>query len=40
MTTRMRAIVLDEPGPVTNLHLRTLPIPEPRPGWVRIRVMG
>lgn len=38
MTTRMRAIVLDEPGPVTNLHLRTLPIPEPRPGWVRIRV--
>ncbi|NNG21112.1 zinc-binding dehydrogenase [Naumannella sp. ID2617S] len=38
MTDTMRAIVLDEPGPVTNLHLRHLPIPEPRPGWVRIKV--
>lgn len=34
----MRAVVLDEPGPVTNLHLRDLPIPEPEPGWVRIKV--
>lgn len=34
----MRAVVLTEPGPVENLHLRDLPIPEPRPGWVRIAV--
>lgn len=32
----MRAAVLDQPGPVGNLHLRELPVPEP--GWVRIRV--
>lgn len=36
----MRAVVLDEPGPPSNLHLRDLPIPEPRPGWVRIKVMA
>jgi NADPH:quinone reductase-like Zn-dependent oxidoreductase len=34
----MRAVVLDTPGPVENLHLREFPIPEPAPGWVRIRV--
>jgi NADPH:quinone reductase-like Zn-dependent oxidoreductase len=34
----MRAVVLDEPGPVDNLHLRDLPIPQLRPGWVRIAV--
>ncbi|MBD0741299.1 zinc-binding alcohol dehydrogenase family protein [Streptomyces sp. CBMA152] len=34
----MNAVVLDAPGPVTNLHIRRLPIPEPRPGWVRIKV--
>jgi NADPH:quinone reductase-like Zn-dependent oxidoreductase len=34
----MRAVVLSEPGPVGNLHLRDLPVPEPRPGWVRIAV--
>lgn len=34
----MRAVVLSEPGPVENLELRDLPIPEPRPGEVRIRV--
>lgn len=38
MTETMRAVVLDEPGPVTNLHIRELPIPNPGPGWVRIRV--
>ncbi|MCI1788033.1 MAG: zinc-binding alcohol dehydrogenase family protein [Actinomyces sp.] len=38
MTPTMRAAVLDAPGPVTNFHIRSLPIPEPRPGWVRIRV--
>ncbi|WP_232323756.1 alcohol dehydrogenase catalytic domain-containing protein [Catenuloplanes japonicus] len=34
----MRAIVLTGPGPVENLELQDLPIPEPEPGWVRIRV--
>ena len=34
----MRAVVLVEPGPVSKLELRDVPIPEPRPGWVRIRV--
>jgi NADPH2:quinone reductase len=37
-SSTMRAVVLDEPGPVTNLHLRDLPIPDPEPGWVRIKV--
>ncbi|MDD9205870.1 alcohol dehydrogenase catalytic domain-containing protein, partial [Georgenia sp. 10Sc9-8] len=34
----MRAAVLEQPGPVTNLHLRELPLPAPAEGWVRIRV--
>jgi NADPH2:quinone reductase len=34
----MRAIVLDGPGPATALTIRELPVPEPRPGWVLIRV--
>jgi NADPH:quinone reductase-like Zn-dependent oxidoreductase len=34
----MRAVVLVAPGPVTNLELRDVAIPEPEPGWVRIRV--
>lgn len=38
MPPTMRAVVLDGPGPVTNLHVRELPIPEPADGWVRIRV--
>lgn len=38
MTTTMRAVVLSEPGPVQNLQIRDLPIPEPRAGWVRIAV--
>ncbi|WP_255421952.1 zinc-binding alcohol dehydrogenase family protein [Tessaracoccus sp. MC1627] len=36
--TTMRAVVLEAPGPVSNLLVRELPIPEPRPGWVRIRI--
>lgn len=36
--TTMRAVVLTQPGPVDNLHLRDLPLPEPGPGWVRIAV--
>lgn len=38
MTPTMRAVVLDGPGPPEALQLRTLPIPECPPGWVRIRV--
>ena len=38
MTTTMRAAVLDAPGPPEALTLRNLPLPEPGPGWVRIRV--
>jgi NADPH2:quinone reductase len=38
MTAMMRAVVLDAPGPPEALQLRELPIPEPRPGWVLIRV--
>ncbi|MDA1359010.1 zinc-binding alcohol dehydrogenase family protein [Glycomyces luteolus] len=34
----MRAVVLDAPGPVTDLHIRELPVPEPAEGWVRIKV--
>ncbi len=34
----MRAVVLEAPGPVENLQIRELPVPEPQPGWVRIRV--
>src|SRR3954449_1853046 len=36
--TTMRAVVLDQPGPVANLVIRELPIPEVAPAWVRIRV--
>lgn len=38
MTTTMRAVVLEAPGPPRALQLRELPIPAPRPGWVLIRV--
>jgi hypothetical protein len=38
MTATMKAVVLDEPGPVTNLHLRYLPVLEPARGWLRIKV--
>lgn len=34
----MRAVVLREPGPVENLEIQELPLPEPKPGWVRIAV--
>ncbi|MGW4528133.1 zinc-binding alcohol dehydrogenase family protein [Amycolatopsis sp. NPDC004378] len=34
----MRAVVLREPGPVENLELAELPLPEVKPGWVRIAV--
>src|SRR4051812_30221589 len=38
MTASMRAVVLDAPGPPEALRIRELPVPEPRPGWVLIRV--
>lgn len=38
MTSTMRAVVLEAPGPPEALQLRELPIPEPQPGWVLIRV--
>jgi NADPH:quinone reductase len=34
----MRALVLDRPGPCDTLRLADLPVPEPGPGQVRIRV--
>jgi len=36
--TTMRAIVLDAPGPAEALTMREVPRPEPRPGWVLLRV--
>ena len=36
----MRAVVLATPGPVDNLTIQDVPIPEPPPGWVRIKVMA
>jgi NADPH:quinone reductase-like Zn-dependent oxidoreductase len=38
MAATMKAVVLSAPGPVENLEIRDLPIPEPDAGWVRIRV--
>jgi NADPH:quinone reductase len=38
MTDTMRAVVLDGPGPPEALRIRDLPIPDPRPGWVLVRV--
>src|SRR5229473_6789372 len=38
MASSMRAVVLSAPGPVENLQIRHLPLPEPKPGWVRIKV--
>lgn len=38
MTETMRAVALDAPGPADALRVRTLPIPEPRPGWILIEV--
>src|SRR6266480_4609985 len=34
----MRAIVLEHAGPPEVLEIRTVPHPEPRPGWVLIQV--
>ncbi|MDH4043414.1 MAG: zinc-binding alcohol dehydrogenase family protein [Gemmatimonadota bacterium] len=34
----MRAVVLDAPGPPAALRIEQRPVPQPRPGWVLIRV--
>ena len=34
----MRAIVLDEPGEPEDMRVRRVAVPEPGPGWVRIKV--
>jgi NADPH:quinone reductase-like Zn-dependent oxidoreductase len=33
-----RAVVLSGPGPVENLQVVERPVPEPPPGWVRVKV--
>jgi NADPH:quinone reductase len=38
IVSTMRAVVLDAPGPPAALRIRELPVPQPRPGWVLIRV--
>jgi NADPH:quinone reductase-like Zn-dependent oxidoreductase len=38
MSATMRAVVLDAPGPPEALRVREVPLPEPRAGWVLIRV--
>jgi NADPH:quinone reductase len=38
MAETMRAVVLDGPGPPEALVIREIPVPEPPPGWVLIRV--
>ena len=38
MTKSMRAVVLSESGGIDKLVIQDVPVPQPRPGWVRIRV--
>ncbi len=38
MTNTMQAVVLREPGPVENLEIKLLQIPQAQAGWVRIAV--
>lgn len=38
MTNSMRAAVLNAPGPPSSLRVVEVPVPQPRPGWVRIKV--
>jgi NADPH:quinone reductase len=40
MGATMRAVVLDGPGPPEALAIREIPVPEPRPGWVLIKVQA
>ena len=34
----MRAVVLDGPGEPEDMRVRRVPVPEPPPGWVRVKV--
>lgn len=34
----MRAVIVTQPGGLDALQVTTVPMPEPQPGWVRIRV--
>src|SRR6187402_2766544 len=36
----MRAVVVDRPGPPEVLQVQDLPVPQPEPGWVLIRVQA
>jgi NADPH2:quinone reductase len=38
VTKAMRAVVLSESGGFDKLVIKDVPVPQPRPGWVRIRV--
>lgn len=38
MAGTMRAVVLEAPGPPSALTIKDVPIPQPEPGWVLIRV--
>jgi NADPH2:quinone reductase len=38
MSSTMRAVVLDAPGPPEALQIREVPMPVPAPGWVLIEV--
>jgi NADPH2:quinone reductase len=38
VTKAMRAVVLSESGGLDKLVIKEVPLPEPQPGWVRIRV--
>ena len=38
MNPRMRAVVIEQPGPPEVLRLQDRPVPKPKTGWVLIRV--
>ncbi len=38
MRTSMKAVVLQRPGPPEVLTLQERPVPQPKPGWVLVRV--
>lgn len=40
MTAMMRAVVIDEAGGPEVLQVKQVPVPQPSPGWVLIRVEG
>lgn len=38
VSATMRAVVVTQPGGMNALQVTTVPMPEPQPGWVRIKV--